>query len=85
MFNTILISLLYTTFIFERFYYYICYNKNNNNDGVLNFNQGLSQPFNYKQPLSQSLNIDENIQYPITDNNTNITEYIMNQDRHSSL
>lgn len=68
MINTILISLFYTTFICERCYHYI-YNNKKEQEDILNFNQSLSQP----------LNIKENIKYPITDNNTLITEYTMNQ------
>ena len=71
MINTILLGLLYASFLFERLYFYIYFK--NKNEPLLNFNQNICRP----------LNIDERIEYP--NNNTNITEYIMSQPPHVCL
>ena len=75
MINTILLSLIFTSFFIERFYFYRCYNKKK--QPLLNFNQHMHQPLNTnnnKQHIHQPLNIedDSNIY-----SNTNITEYIL--------
>ena len=64
MVNTIILSLFFSSFLAERFYFYVYHNVPT--EPLLNFNSQMKEP----------LNINEN---PYT-SNTSITEYIMNRE-----
>ena len=74
MVNTIILSLFVTSFLAERFYFYVYYNVPT--EPLLNFNSDVRQPLNLNQDITNNTN---------NTNNTNITEYVMNRDDTSVL
>ena len=75
MVNTIILSLFAGSFLIERCYFYAYYNVPT--EPILNFNSDMHQPLNFNQNIPDNTNI--------SNNNTNITEYIMNREDTSIL
>ena len=57
MVNTILLSLFFSSFLAERFYFYIYHNTTT--EPLLNFNPDMHQPLNFDQNISNNTNITE--------------------------